>query len=166
MSVQTSITDGPVGFVRRSAPRVAPTGAPRSPRPPRISGPDVERRRSRTVARSRPPIALPSSAPARLLPVECPASDDGPGYRLGRWARLSLTLTTLATAVLLVVSLLPASSTGVRSVTVRPGDTLWSIASTAAGDSDPRGVVEQIRALNGLDDGPLVEGMQLRVPLG
>jgi len=79
---------------------------------------------------------------------------------------LSLTLTTLATAVLLVVSLLPASSTGVQSVTVRPGDTLWSIASAAAGDADPRGVVEQIRALNGLTDGPLMEGMQLRVPLG
>jgi len=101
-----------------------------------------------------------------VLPAECPASDDGAGYRLGRWARLSLTLTTLATAVLLVVSLLPASSTGVQSVTVQPGDTLWSIASAAAGDSDPRGVVEQIRALNGLTGGPLVEGMQLRVPLG
>jgi hypothetical protein len=109
---------------------------------------------------------LPPAAAARVLPAECPASDDGPGYRLGRWARLSLTLTTLATAVLLVVSLLPASSTGVQSVTVRPGDTLWSIASAAAGDADPRGVVEQIRALNGLTDGPLMEGMQLRVPLG
>ena len=166
MSVQTSITDGPVGFVRRSAPRVAPIGAPRTPRPPRVGGPDVERRRPRAVSRTRPPIALPPSVPGRVLPAECPASDDGAGYRLGRWARLSLTLTTLATAVLLVVSLLPASSTGVQSVTVQPGDTLWSIASAAAGDSDPRGVVEQIRALNGLTGGPLVEGMQLRVPLG
>ena len=102
-----------------------------------------------------------------MWPAECPASDDGPGYQLGRWARLSLTLTTLATAVLLVVSLLPTSSTGVQSVTVQPGDTLWSIASAAAGAADLRDVVEQIRVLNGLGgDGPLVEGMQLRVPLG
>jgi nucleoid-associated protein YgaU len=166
MSVQTSITDGPVGFVRRSAPRVAPTGAPRNPRRPAVPGPDVERRRPRTVGRTRPPAALPPAVPARVWPAECPAGDGGPGYRFGRWARLSLTLTTLATAVLLVVSLLPASSTGVRSVTVRPGDTLWSIASAAAGEANPRGVVEQIKALNGLTGGPLVEGMRLRVPLG
>jgi nucleoid-associated protein YgaU len=164
MSVQTSITDGPVGFVRRSATRVAQTGAPWTPRSPSTPGRDLDGRRSRSAARTRPSIALPPVIPARVLPAECPASDDGPGYRFGRWARLSLTLTTLAAAVLLVASLLPASSTGVQSVTVRPGDTLWSIASAAAGDADPRGVVEQIRALNGLSDGPLAEGMLLRVP--
>lgn len=162
MSAKSSLTDSPVGFLGRSARQREPFAAP--VRKPAIPARLPERRRPRTVSRTRPPIAPLAVAPARVLPADCPVSDDGPGYRLGRWARLSLTLTTVAAAVLLVMSLLPASSTGVRSVTVQQGDTLWSIATDAAGEGDPRGVVDQIRALNGLGDGPLVEGMQLQVP--
>jgi Tfp pilus assembly protein FimV len=50
-------------------------------------------------------------------------------------------------------------------VTVRPGDTLWSIADriTPKGQ-DVRITVAQIRALNGLRDGTVRAGSRLRLP--
>jgi hypothetical protein len=152
MNAQTSMTDGQVGFVRRPRPRIAPAAVP------------TPRRRPRQIGLTRPPVALPTYAPARAVAAECPTPAAGPGYRLGRWARLALTVTTLAAAILLITSLLPASSEALHSYTVRPGDTLWSIATATAGESDPAGFVARVRALNDLGDQPLVAGMQLQVP--
>ena len=87
------------------------------------------------------------------------------GYRLGRWARLALTVTALAAIVVVVVSL--ASGTAQQTmvdVTVAPGDTLWSIAAQAAPDRDPRDVIEEIRQLNDMQGGVLPIGVVLRVP--
>ena len=49
-------------------------------------------------------------------------------------------------------------------VTVAPGDTLWSIASQAAPDRDPRDVIEEIRQLNDMPGDVLPIGVVLRVP--
>lgn len=53
---------------------------------------------------------------------------------------------------------------GDRSVVVRSGDTLWSIASDLGGDGDVRAVIDEIQRLNGLDDGHLQPGQELRLP--
>ena len=51
-------------------------------------------------------------------------------------------------------------------VQVGPGDTLWEIASTAAGsDGDVRSMIERIEKLNALDSGMLVAGQKLLVPV-
>ena len=58
------------------------------------------------------------------------------GYRVGRWARLALTVTVAAAAV--VVSMALASSAAAPrmvDVTVAPGDTLWSIAGAGCARS-------------------------------
>ena len=47
---------------------------------------------------------------------------------------------------------------------VQPGDSLWSIARSAAGTSDVRVVVAQIRRLNALHDTRLRPGQTLRLP--
>jgi LysM repeat protein len=52
-----------------------------------------------------------------------------------------------------------------RTVTVRPGDTLWSIARRTEPTSDPRAVVETIAVANGLRAGQLVPGQPLLVPV-
>lgn len=54
--------------------------------------------------------------------------------------------------------------TGQDSVVVRPGDTLWSIASSVAGDGDVRVVVAELRQVNGLHGSDLVPGEVLRLP--
>jgi nucleoid-associated protein YgaU len=53
---------------------------------------------------------------------------------------------------------------GQSSVVVRPGDTLWSIATSVAGEGDVRDVVARIRQVNGLDGTVLVPGEVLRLP--
>lgn len=87
------------------------------------------------------------------------------GYRMSRWARLALTVTVLAAAVVVVVALTSGPSTPRWvDVTVAPGDSLWSIASTSAPDRDPRAVIEEIKQLNDVPGDLLPIGAVLRVP--
>lgn len=50
------------------------------------------------------------------------------------------------------------------AVTVQPGDTLWGIASAIDPGADPRGLIAEIREVNGLTQSGLVPGQQLQVP--
>ncbi|MDP9119708.1 MAG: LysM peptidoglycan-binding domain-containing protein [Actinomycetota bacterium] len=51
-----------------------------------------------------------------------------------------------------------------RIYVVRPGDTLWSIATRLAPSTDPRIVVDAITLANGLDPADLVPGHELSIP--
>ncbi len=51
-----------------------------------------------------------------------------------------------------------------HSVTVQPGDTLWSIASRVAPQRDPRAEVDALQQRNALTSVDLVPGQVLRVP--
>ncbi|WP_040339875.1 LysM peptidoglycan-binding domain-containing protein [Candidatus Blastococcus massiliensis] len=53
---------------------------------------------------------------------------------------------------------------GESSVVVRPGDSLWSIATSVAGEEDVRPVIDEIRELNGLADATVVPGQVLLLP--
>ena len=87
------------------------------------------------------------------------------GYRLGRWARLALTVIVLTAAVVVVLTATAGSPPPASvDVTVGPGDTLWSIATDAAPDRDPRAVIEELKQLNNLPDQVLAIGVVLRVP--
>ncbi len=97
-----------------------------------------------------------------------PVRTAGPAGNIGRWGRLSLTVLVAATMVLLAGRLLAGAlgggGTELVEVTVRPGDTLWSIASTTSPDRDPRAVIEDIRGLNDLSGDLVRVGEVLRVP--
>jgi Tfp pilus assembly protein FimV len=58
-------------------------------------------------------------------------------------------------------SVAPASF---ETVTVLPGDTLWSIAESVAPSTDPRTVIGDIQRLNALGSGSLQVGQQLAIP--
>ncbi|KTR76216.1 hypothetical protein NS234_12390 [Microbacterium oxydans] len=53
---------------------------------------------------------------------------------------------------------------GVETVTVMPGDTLWSIATGVAPDADPRDVIGDISRMNLLRGGELQIGQTLAIP--
>ncbi len=56
------------------------------------------------------------------------------------------------------------STASFQTVTVMPGDTLWSIASEVAPKLDPREVVGEISRLNLLRDGVLQIGQEIAIP--
>ena len=128
--------------------------------------------RSRPVERAGVNRALKRPAPdrpdARLVPSTVVDEGQSEGYRMSRWARLTLTLTVLAAAAVVTVSLVVGSigsaPRAMVDVTVGPGDTLWSIATQAAPDRDPRDVIEEIKALNDVPGSVLPVGVVLRVP--
>jgi hypothetical protein len=51
-----------------------------------------------------------------------------------------------------------------RTYVVRPGDSLWSIASAVSPDRDPREVIHDLDALNEEPVDPLTPGMVLTIP--
>jgi Tfp pilus assembly protein FimV len=51
-----------------------------------------------------------------------------------------------------------------RTHVIRPGETLWSIATRSEPARDPREVVEAIVLANDLDPGALVPGQEILVP--
>jgi nucleoid-associated protein YgaU len=53
---------------------------------------------------------------------------------------------------------------GETAVVVHSGDTLWSIATSVAGDDDVRAVVDEIQRANGLHGADLVPGQVLLLP--
>jgi LysM repeat protein len=82
---------------------------------------------------------------------------------------LGALVATVAAALVLLASLNgPSGAAAQRStgpVTVRPGDTLWSIAERVAPGTDPRAEVAELRRLNGLagpDGVRLTPGQVLR----
>lgn len=59
---------------------------------------------------------------------------------------------------------LGAATASFSTVTVLPGDTLWSIASAIAPASDPREVIGEITRLNMLQTGEVQIGQELAIP--
>ena len=57
----------------------------------------------------------------------------------------------------------PTKVASARTYVVRPGDTLWSIASTSAPDRDPRAIVAEIGSANEIGS-TVVPGQVLVVP--
>jgi LysM repeat protein len=91
--------------------------------------------------------------------------------RLTQRGRVVLGFLALLLAGLGVLAAAPASqaagagATGpAPSVVVRPGDTLWSIATRAAPHDDPFRTIEEIRQINGLSGYTVPAGLRLTLP--
>jgi Tfp pilus assembly protein FimV len=93
--------------------------------------------------------------------------------RLTRRGRLMIVLALMGLMVLAGIVLGHGSSQAAghgsvaatsRTLTVQPGDTLWSVAARIAPHSDPRLVVADIESRNRLTGGQIRAGQQLRVP--
>lgn len=82
-----------------------------------------------------------------------------------------LTLVTLLLGAFLLGRGADSAAAGTSSpapqgtvTTVRPGETLWTIAKRLDPGHDPRALVQRLRSLNGLSTGAVQAGQQLRVP--
>ena len=106
--------------------------------------------------------------------VPAPAPVAAPRVRLTRRGRVTVVLAALAVIVALMVvfgSGTAANSDAgtvvdTASITVQPGQTLWSIAADANPDGDIRDTVDDIVRLNSLADGQSLQmGTPLAVPV-
>lgn len=120
-----------------------------------------------------PERARPVEVPSRLASVSVlhvPADPVPVTWRLTRRGVVVLTALVLALgAGLIWLARLSApqpadAPPAPRAVTVMPGDTLWSIATRVAPDTDPRAEVAALQQRNGLTSVDLVPGQVLRVP--
>lgn len=118
-------------------------------------------------------IAAPTHRPSAAAPRRStpPVRLTRRGRRLVRTTVLALAL--VVTLVVLSVGLGAVSSASEGSaptttrVVVQPGQTLWSIASAALPDLDPRAAVGAVADLNGLSaSSEVVPGQALLLPLG
>ena len=93
--------------------------------------------------------------------------------RLGRRGRLARFAVVLSLGVVLAAGFAMKAGAGVSihhapnsyvTVVVAPGESLWSIASIAAGSGDVRAMVDQIMTVNSLSSPDVAAGQRLRVP--
>ena len=83
------------------------------------------------------------------------------------WSRPRVGLGLVISGVLSVVlagQVYGGVHTAASTINVRPGDTLWSIASAQYPNEDPRNAIDQISALNHLDGQTIEPGEQLQLP--
>lgn len=151
-------------------PRELGTGGLNSaPEPAPAAVPPAETARPVRAVAPRQRHTLPS-APA-LLPPPRPAARAQLAYRLTLRGQRVLVVAGFLLAVLLggaVGAVLGAEEPALvptDTITVQPGDSLWSIAGTIAPGSDLRPVMDQIRVLNGIEGSAISTGQKLLVPV-
>jgi LysM domain len=147
--------------------RVDAAPAARQPRSSSISG------------TAREPLAVPVLTPSAVITPRPRAGAQAPLRltRRGRALVIGLVVAVIAAAALLV-SLAAAGGAqaanhgqpgsggyqGMHEIVVRPGQTLWSIASKAEPAADPRVVVQQIMSVNAMTSTDISAGQLLWVP--
>jgi len=136
-----------------------------------------------TASIAHPVLGRPRPAhaarPGRPQAPAAVVSAEGRGLRLTRRGRLllrglplmvSAAVLTAAAAFFSGLLLAPAAVSSDRAgasletVTVMPGDSLWSIATTAAPEADPYQAMSRIAELNSLEGRELEVGTVLFVP--
>jgi len=125
-----------------------------------------------SITLEQPRFAAPLGAPAATRTtyrVDAPAPVRLTGR--GRVAVVAVVLALLTTLAIVFGSAVVATDEApvqgtVTTVTVQPGQTLWSIAAEARPDADIRATVDQIVRLNALEDGAALPiGATLAVPV-
>ena len=150
--------------------------------PPASPLPQRPRAHAARAGRCTPPVSrvAPPAAPAGRAPEPGPGCPHcagrepatPPGLRLTLRARRLLALVAVLVAVAAAAWIGSATAdpgenlrlVGESSVVVRPGDTLWSIARSVAGDEDVRVVIGEIQSLNGMEGAAIAPGQVLLLP--
>jgi len=98
------------------------------------------------------------------------------GMHLNRRGRLARTLVVLSLAIVMLATFgfsagagnsdqMNPTSDAFITVTVGPGESLWSLAGQIAVDGDKRSLVDEIISINSLPTADVQVGQELRIPL-
>jgi hypothetical protein len=137
-------------------PRPRAPWPPPAPRPPRARPPRTTRNR-------------PSAAMSRDMFSASSRGRVCRSVRLTRRGRIVVSLFLLGLMTGIAMLLAPAIQASTppgptRTVVVEPGDTLWSISTSALPSEDPYQAVDQVRRLNHMHDDSIFVGQQLTLP--
>jgi hypothetical protein len=187
-ATEAPITDGPESVavqvtgpqLSRRALRLVPQPDTAGPSKPASRCDDQAEPRSSSIGHSAHlPLIDAILTPSAVIPPRSRTLAAQPPLRLTRRGRVVVaTLVVAAVAVLaLAIALATAGGAqaaghggrgglhqGMHQIVVRPGQTLWSIASAAEPTADPRLVVPEIMAANGLTSADIAAGQLLWVP--
>jgi LysM domain-containing protein len=155
------------GHAAPVAPAQAPAQAPAAAPAPAAPAP----------APAPAPAQAPAPAPARPVRRQPPPGQVAdPPLRLTRRGKIVVAVAAalLAGGLSLVIAASAqatshapgAAQQGLAKVTVRPGQSLWSVAESADPNADTRAVIQQIVELNGLSADTVMPGQSLWVPRG
>ncbi len=166
------------------APPVAPVApttpvAPATAAAPTTSATAAAPTTSATPAVRTAPAPAPAAPAAPARPVRrqpSPAQVADPPLRLTRRGKIVVAVAAalLAAGLSLVIAASAQATShspgavqqGLAKVTVRPGQSLWSVAESADPNADTRAVIRQIVELNGLSADTVMPGQRLWVPRG
>ena len=170
-------TDAASTGIRGGTPRlvvVTPTGRAPAGRPARPGKP-----RSSSIAPGGAPGALAPVVVSGTVVARSQAAGSRTPVRLTRRGRavVACLLVTGLTVGALLISLLASGGAqatnngqaragyqGMHQIVVRPGQTLWSIASATEPSADTRAVVQEIMTANALTSADISSGQLLWVP--
>lgn len=148
-------------------------------RPVNSGGDRAQPRFSSIRLTARSPLPGPILTPSAVIPPGSRPVAAQPPLRLTRRGRAVVATLVVAVVAGLALAIAMATAGGARAashgqpggshqgmqeIVVRPGQTLWSIASAAEPTADPRLIVPQIMAANGLSSTDLTAGQLLWVP--
>ena len=120
-------------------------------------------------------IAMTINSVSNAKTIDFQGFSANPSVRLNRRGRLARTLVVLSLAI--VVASVAGGEAGANTeasttsasqfitVTVAPGETIWSLATALADGRDQRTLVSEILEVNNLDSVDLSAGQELRIPL-
>jgi LysM repeat protein len=125
--------------------------------------------------RSKTMSAMTINSVSNAKTIDFQGFSANPSVRLNRRGRLARTLVVLSLAI--VVASVAGGEAGANTessaskaaqfitVTVAPGETIWSLATALADGRDQRTLVSEILEVNNLDSVDLSAGQELRIPL-
>jgi len=173
-------TDAVSTDIRGRTPRlVVVTPAGRAPAGRPVRSGEAGKPRFSSIAHGGPPGALAPVVVSGTVLARRQAAGSRTPVRLTRRGRavVACLLVTGLTVGALLISLLASGGAqatnngqaragyqGMHQIVVRPGQTLWSIASAAEPSADTRVVVQEIMTANALTSGDINAGQLLWVP--
>ncbi len=165
------------------SPRRAPGGVPGRPAQSHAARPPAARAHTTRSEMAQRAMTRPGMAGPQILPPQVTRTPAvRTRVRLTRRGRI-VVAALIATGVMLVAALAWLAGTAradaagsgpppsavyhsLRSVVVRPGESLWAIAMQANPTGDPRSVIQQIIDLNALHGTSVQPGQRLWLPRG
>ena len=120
-------------------------------------------------------MTINSVGNAKVIDFQGFQANPSGGIKLNRRGRLARTLVVLSLAIVCAsvaggkagaqTSSTPTAAKSFITVTVAPGETVWSLANRVAEGHGVSALVAEIIEINGIQGGDVIAGQKIRIPI-